>query len=389
MGENRQSHADCLSIGFKYIMLKILIKYLAVWRLATLAVAFLAAYTLPLKDCCQSFGKNIDFNYLTQIWANFAGSDFLDLAKFNYGPPLEKGTYILFPLFPWLIGEVTRITSDYLASGLLIAHLSLILALLILYRLVKLDFKENIARLTLTLLMIFPTSFFFGSVYTESFFLLLVVLTFYLTRKNYLLLACLTALFASATRFAGIFLWPAIIWEVWQGHDRKKVIWLLLPQLGLLSYMKYLSERTGDALYFLKVSPDFGPNLVISKVILLHQVFYRYAKMILFSSHTDISFAVIILELVIGVLCLVLTIIAFRKLRFSYALFLLLSYLIPTFTGTFVSQPRYLLTAFPGFILLALWFSKQGQLMKRFYIALNVIFAIIMIALFTRGYFIG
>lgn len=369
-------------------MQKILIKYLAIWRLATIVVALLAAYVLPIKDCCQGFDKNIDLNYLTQIWANFAGGDFLDLARHGYGPPLEKGTYILFPLFPWLIGGVTRITSDYLASGLLITHLCLILALFILYRLVKLDFKENIARLTLILLMIFPTSFFFGAVYSESFFLLLVVLTFYLVRKKYLLLACLIALLASATRFAGIFLWPAIIWEA--RHNRNpSLIWLLLPPLGLLSYMKYLLVRTGNALLFLKVSPDFGPNLVISKLILLHQVFYRYAKMIIFGSHTDISFAVITLELIVGVLFLVLTIIAFRKLRFSYAIFLLLSYLIPTFTGTFVSQPRYLLTAFPGFILLAIWFSKQGQLMKRFYIALNIIFAIVMIALFTRGYFIG
>lgn len=378
-------------------MLKQTLKYLFVWRIATLVTATIAALTLTIKDCCQDFGSKIDLNYLIKIWANFAGGDFLNLAKHGYGAPLDKGTYILFPLFPWLIRQGAGFTNDYLSSGLFITHLCLVLALFFLYLLVKLDFKEKIARLTLVLLMIFPTSFFFGSVYPESFFLLLVVLTFYLVRRKYFFLACLTALFASATRFVGVFLWPALIWEVWQGHNQRKVkegidstlIWLLLPPLGLLAYMKYLLERTGDALLFLKVSPDFGPNLVISKLILLHQVFYRYTKMIIFGSHTDISFAVVILELVVGILFLILTIIAFKKLRFSYAVFLLLSYLTPTLTGTFVSQPRYVLTVFPGFILLALWFSIQGQLMKRFYIALNVIFAIIMISLFTRGYFVG
>ena len=370
-------------------MIKKIIKYLIVWRLAILAVALLATYVLPIKDCCQEFGKTLNLTYFTNIWANFAGGDFLALAKEGYGPPPGLGTYIFFPLFPWLIKQVALVVPDYLASGLILVHLSLVLALYFLYQLVKLDYKENIAKLTLVLLMIFPTAFFFGSISTESFFLLLVVLTFYLARKKFFFLACLVALLASATRFAGIFLWPALIWEVWQGHDRPTLIWLALPPLGLLAYMKYLLVRTGDAFFFLKVSPDFGPNLVISKLILLHQVFFRYAKMLIFSSQADMNFAVVILEFIVGTLFLGLTIIALKRLRFSYSIFMLLSYLIPTLAGTFVSVPRYALTIFPGFILLALWFSNQSPLVKRFYIAINIIFAIIITALFTRGYFVG
>jgi len=98
---------------------------------------------------------------------------------------------------------------------------------------------------------------------------------------------------------------------------------------------------------------------------------------------------VVILEFIVGTLFLVLTIAAFKKLRRSYAFYTLLSYLIPTFTGTFATQPRYVLTVFPGFILLALWFSNQSPLMKRFYVAASVIFSVIAIGLFTRGYFIG
>lgn len=370
-------------------MIKKIIKYLLGWRLVTIIVALLATQVLPLKDCCQEFGETLNLTYFTNIWANFAGNDFLALAKHDYGPPLGMGTYVFFPLFPWLIRLVTTIIPNYLVSGLIIVHLCLILALYFLYQLVKLDFKENIARLTLILLMIFPTAFFFGSVYTESFFLLLVVLTFYLSRKKLFLLACLTALLASATRLTGIFLWPALIWEIWRNHDRKTFIWLILPPLGLITYMKYLLTNTGDALYFLKVSPDFGPNLIVSKLILPHQVLFRYAKMIVFSSHTDINFIVILLELFVGIIFFILTVITFKKLRLSYAIFMSLSLLVPTLTGTFVSLPRSALSLFPGFILLAIWFSKQNQLMKRFYVAINIVLAIVVIALFTRGYFIG
>jgi len=357
--------------------LKQIVKYLFGWRLATIAVAALAS-------------AKLDFGYLANIWTNFAGMDFLDLARLGYGNTLKPATYIFFPLYPWLINQLTQLTHNYLASGLIISHLSLVIALYFLYKLIKLDNKEEIAKLSLIMLMIFPTSFFFGSVYTESFFLLLVILSFYFVRKKFFFLACLMGLLASATRVAGIFVWPALIWEIWQEHKFKSSrVWLILPPLGLLSYMKFLLTKTGDALYFLKVSPDFGPNLVISKLILLHQVFYRYAKMLVFGGHTDVTFVVILLEFMVGTMFLVLTFFAFKKMRLSYAIYTLLSYLIPTLTGTFASQPRYILTVFPAFVLIALWYKGQDPLVKRFYIAANVIFAVVAIALFTRGYFIG
>lgn len=378
-------------------MLSKIIKYLLVWRLAVLVIAALAVYLLPIKDCCQTFGSNLSLSYLAGIWANFAGKDFLDLARFGYGYPLKPSTYVFFPLFPMVIKLLTIIIPDYLASGLILVHISLILALYYLYRLVRLDYKDSAAQNTLLLLLIFPSAFFFGAVYTESFFLLTIVLSFYLVRKEKFFLACLLAIFASATRFAGIFLWPALIWEIWQGHAKRAkkegldttLVWLLLPPLGLLAYMKQLLVKTGDPLMFLKTTPDFGPNLVISKLILLHQVFFRYGRMIVGSQWSNPLFLVIVIELTVGFLFLVLTLLAFRRLRRSYAIFTLLAYLIPTFTGTFAGLPRYALTIFPGFILLSLWYGSQKPLVKKIYLAINVLAAIFLIVLFTRGYFVG
>src|SRR3989344_5674702 len=367
-----------------------IIKSLLVWRLLILAVAAIAVYLLPAKDCCQTFGANLSPAYLANIWANFAGHDFLDLARFGYGYPLKPSTYVFFPLFPAAIKLLTTIIPNYLTSGLVLVHLSLILALYYLYHLVRLDYKDAIAKNTLLLLLLFPTAFFFGAVYAESFFLLLVVLTFYFARRERFFLACLMALFASATSFAGIFLWPALAIEMWQNARRSpSLVWLILPPLGLLAYMKHLILKTGDPFMFLKTTPDFGPNLVISKLILLHQVFFRYAKMLLGSNWTNPLFFGVLIELIVGILFLVLTIFAFRKLRRSYALYTLLSYLIPTFTGTFTNLPSYALTIFPGFILLSLWYSRQKPMVQKIYLAFCLLFGILAVAFFTRGYFIG
>lgn len=378
-------------------MLRDIIKSVIVWRLAILTIAIFAVNLLPVKDCCQEFGGRLSPSYLAGVWANFAGQDFLDLAVAGYGLPLKPSTYIYFPAFSASISLLAKIIPNYLASGLILVHISLVLALYFLYRLIKLDFKEVIAKNTILLLLLFPTAFFFGSIYTESFFLLLVVLAFYQVRRERFFLACLIGLLASATRFAGIFLWPALIWEIWQGHAKRAkkegldtaLVWLVLPPLGLLAYMKHLFLKTGDPFTFLKATPDYGPNIVINKLILLHQVFFRYGKMLLGSDWANPLYFVVSFELLVGILFLVLTILTFKKLRRSYAVYTLLSYLIPTFTGTFASLPRYVLTIFPGFILLSFWFSRQKPAIRYIYYAVNILAAIFFITFFTRGYFVG
>ena len=378
-------------------MLGRIIKSVILWRLAILVVAALATFFLPIQDCCQEFGSRLSPAYLTGIWSNFAGKDFLDLARFGYGLPLKPSTYIYFPAFSGAINLLAKFIPNYLTSGLVLVHTSLIFALYFLYQLIKFDFKELIARNTILLLLLFPTAFFFGAIYTESFFLLLIVLSFYHVRKERFFLACLFGLLASATRFAGIFLWPALIWEIWQGHAKRAkkegidtaLVWLILPPLGLLTYMKHLYLKTGDVFTFLKITPDYGPNIVVNKLILLHQVFFRYGKMLIGSNWANPLYFVVLFELLVGALFLALTFFAFKKLRRSYAVYTLLSYLIPTFTGTFASLPRYVLTIFPGFILMSLWFSRQKPIIKYLYFAVNIITAIFFIILFTRGYFVG
>ena len=192
-------------------------------------------------------------------------------------------------------------------------------------------------------------------------------------------------------------LWPALAWEMWQTHPERtkkegidsSLVWLILPPLGLLTYMKFLSVKVGDPLYFLKVTPDFGPNLVVNKLILLHQVFFRYAKMLLFSDYLTSLYFVILMEFVVGIVFLVLTFFVLKRMRFSYGIYTLLSYLLPTFTGTFANLPRFALTIFPAFIILAVWFEKQSDLVKKACLAVSLAVSAVFIALFTRGYFVG
>ncbi|HCX25328.1 MAG: hypothetical protein UX08_C0009G0003 [Candidatus Collierbacteria bacterium GW2011_GWB1_45_35] len=375
--------------------IKEILKLVLGWRLLIILIALPAMFLLTPRTRFTNLTEIPSASNLFSMWSNFDGLHYLDLAEFGYGYQHKTDMdYAFFPIYPWTI-RTFNFFDNYLASGLIISHLCIILALYFLYKLVALDFKSKIAKSTIYLLLLFPTAFFFGSVYTESLFLLLAVLSFYFARRNQFLLACIAAAIASATKITGIFLWPALIYEFWvyYGKDIKKclnpsAIWLTLPPLGLLSFMRFQFLKTGDALFFATIQTNFTGRTV-NKLILLHQVFFRYAKMLIFTDHWDPLFFTVVLELLSATLVLGVLIFSFKKIRFSYWLFVLLSYLLPSFSGTFASVPRYTLVMFPVFMYLAYWLERQHPFTKYVYYFSTIVFSILSIIFFTRGYFIG
>lgn len=374
---------------------KEILKLVLGWRLLIILIAFPAMFLLTPRTRFTNLTPAPSFSNIFTMWSNFDGLHYLDLAQYGYGYQHKTDMdYAFFPVYPWAV-RTFNIFGNYLTSGLVISHLSLLLALYFLYRLVVIDFRAKIARSTIYLLLLFPTAFFFGSVYTESLFLLLVVLSFYFARKQNFFMACAIAAVASATRISGIFLWPALIYEFWlaNGENIKKflspyAIWLVLPPLGLLSYMRFQFLQTGNPIFFATMQANFTGRSV-DKLILLHQVFFRYAKMLIFTDHWDPLFFTVVLELLSATLVLAVLIFSLKKIRFSYWIFVIFSYLLPTFTGTFMSMPRFTLVLFPVFIYLALWLERQHPFVRFIYYSLCFVGSVYSIVLFTRGYFVG
>jgi 4-amino-4-deoxy-L-arabinose transferase-like glycosyltransferase len=361
------------------------------WRLALLIIVFAGNQFLPLREGYLGGGTAAYLkNPLLWSWANFDGAHYLTIAKEGY----YQFQQAFFPFYPYLLRSLSHLTKNYLFSGLLISHLSLLAALFLFYRLVNLDFNEKIAKRSLIYLLLFPTSFYFGGVYTESLFLALILGSFYAARKKQWVIAGILGALASATRFVGIFLFPALLLEWSQGKEKSKkrkiksFLPLLLILSGLLIYMWYLNKTVGDPLYFIHVQPFFGAQRTGGKIILLYQVFWRYLKMLVTVEKMTPTYFVCLLEFFSGLAFLVLTIFTYLRLRLSYFVFMALAYLVPTLTGTFSSLPRYVLICFPGFILLSLW-SEKYRWLKRLYPVIAVIFLVVSVILFARGFFVA
>ncbi len=345
-----------------------LISSVIIWRLA------LIIFTIPLGN-------------LLNIWSNFDGLRFLAIAKEGYGTPHTYYSYSLFPLYPKLIATFSFLGGS-LSAALIITHLCLFLATFIFVKLASLDLKAKHVKLALFLIPIFPASFFLGAVYSESLFLLPSLLTFYFARKNNFLLAVFFAAFASYTRSFGLLLWPALIVEYfhqekfsYQAIFKPRFLLLLIPPLGALSYLRYISVNTSHLFNFLPSVPD--------KLILLHQVFFRYLRMSIFINHTSPLFFVVLTEFAVGSLFLLLLIFSFKHLRPSYWLYFLLTYLVPTLWGNFVGMPRFMVVVFPAFLFLAPWLEKQHPFVRFSYYVISLVLLFINLSLFARGYFVG
>lgn len=376
---------------------KNIFKNIILWRLTLVVVALLAILFIPLRSGYTLQTAEFSWSNLAQMWANFDCRHYLSLAEHGYSYFYTHQLYAFFPVYPFLVRILTSITGYYLTSGLIVSHLSLLFAFYFLYKLIRLDFKEKTAKSVLWLLLLFPTSFLFGTVSAESTYFLFVILSFYLIRRQKLLPSVLVAALASATKFSGIFLWPALIVEFWHQNDKSfrkmlknpSTFLLLFPPLGLFLFMRYQAFSAGNPLAFLMARPDFAP-IFVEKITLLYQVFFRYLKMIFTLTPIDPMYFTILLEALVAALFLVLVILAFKKVRFSYAIFALFSYLTPTLTGSFSSMPRFALSIFPAFIVLALFLEKpKRKRLKKIYLIISIILSIISVALYTRGYFVA
>lgn len=325
--------------------------------------------------------------------ANFDGLHYVLIARMGY----SQYEQAFFPLFPSLIHIVGNILQqNYLLAGILITNISFMLGILLLYATSKHLLEKGSRVWFMALYLLFPTAFFFNTLYTESMFLVFVTLTLLLLVKQHY--AVVAALFgASLTRLTGVFLFfPAALITLQQTHKRWfNILTVSAPLLGLFSYMAYLWHTTGDPLYFFTAQPAFGANRS-TNLILLPQVYYRYLR-ILTTADLSVAYGVAVVEVTIFSIMFVTVCLEgwylFHKNRYQrlplqtgILLFSLATLILPTLTGTFSSVPRYSLFSISSFLYLA---RMQSTVAK---IILCVIFAlaqILLATMFIQGYFVS
>ncbi|MEX2027959.1 MAG: mannosyltransferase family protein [Candidatus Curtissbacteria bacterium] len=362
-------------------MKKIIILFL-LWRL----FLFIVAGASPVF--IQPFGARfpyyqerlIDTGLPHFIWSfgNFDGVHYLGIAKDAYA---AQYTQAFFPLYPIIIKSVSFVTlGNLLLSALIISNATFLAALLIFYKLIAKTHNPNVAFWSVLFLLAFPTSFYFGAVYTESLFFLLIISAFYLAEKGKVWQAALLGAFASGTRLVGVFLAPALLFK----RDKRHIFPLLLIPLGLVSYMIFLQVKFNNPFYFLTSQSVFGQERLSNGIVLLPQVFFRYFKILTTTSGSPLLSASF--ELLATLWALVALFLAYKKVKLEWLIFSLLIVLLPTFSGTLASMPRYILIAFPLYLVPA--YIKDPKI-KIAILAVSFVLLAVSTAFFAQGYWVA
>src|SRR3989338_4886803 len=129
-------------------------------------------------------------NWVLNPFAQYDSTAYLDIAQNGYNQAFNGGVgnYHWYPLYPLLIRMFGFV--GYPLAAFLIANIASLLAVTILYLLVKHELGKRNAYKTAFYVMLFPTAYYMTMMYTESLFLLLSVSIFYFAKKGNWIAAC-------------------------------------------------------------------------------------------------------------------------------------------------------------------------------------------------------
>ena len=283
------------------------------------------------------------------------------------GFSIEDGSASFHPLLPLLAKPLFYLTGSPLFALLFVATVATVALYICFYRLARLDLQDDLAWRATLLFAVFPVSYVFYAPYTESTFLLFAVLLFYFARKRRWLLAGICGALATLTRQQGLFLIVPLALELWYAKERRPLVFatVLLIPLAYGLWVLYRTFALADSYPDLSSVQGLIYSTLISRSA--HQVvadqaflFPLYALYLAFVKLWHDHTVPTIIDLLLGAIMIVLTVLSWPKLKNSYRVYVLII-LIVSFgyhTGMKVSSPymglpRHLLLAFPVFIGLA------------------------------------
>jgi Gpi18-like mannosyltransferase len=137
---------------------------------------------------------------------------------------------------------------NHLFSGLILANIFSIAAMVMLHRYVSRRNDTDAADRTIMLMLAFPGAIFLLFPYSEPLFLLLSVGMFVLLSTKDYLKAGIVSFFAALTRPVGVLWILPFALHVLRNRRRFALAYTLLPLLGYISYLGVMYLSTGNAL---------------------------------------------------------------------------------------------------------------------------------------------
>lgn len=330
---------------------------------------------------------------------------FLEIAHSGY----DSVRAAFFPLYPLLIAPADALGSAaLLLAGLALSCVCFVLALAVLHRLAALELGDEAARWTIVAVALFPMSFYFSAIYSESLYLLLSVGAFYAARTDRWAAAGILGALAATTRTSGILLAPALLLMWWASERRRAAdaVWLALVPLGLCAYSLGLSLAgepwdapfRAQSTWMREFAGPFGAIADGAQAAWLgtrqllsgsdHPVLFAAggADALRVARHNVELFAYLLLAIpaLVG---------AARRLAPAYHAYVLMALALPlsypVAAQPLMSLPRFEAVLFPLFMWLGLWLSHAGPWLRRAVLGVSAALLVLSVARFSTWHFVA
>lgn len=334
---------------------------------------------------------------IVNVWEKWDAVHYLRIADVGYSGYTEDGNFtnlVFFPLYPLFIKIVSVIIPNQQIAGLFVSALCFGGGVVYMYKLACMDFNKRAAQLSVIFMSIFPFSFFFGGIMTESLFLLTSTMTLYYVRKHNWIAAGICGFLTALTRSVGVFLiFPATVELVEEykligrlkdlkyvfGIILKKWIWLLLLPTGFVVYMLINYAVSGNALDFLR----------LQNVIWTHEskLFFKTAASlwdIIKNYSPDLTSAAFGAGLVMTILVYVITVAGMRFQRGMYTAWSIIYLIVCLSISWPISLGRYISCIVPMYFTLGFYCDKNKKLEYAVLLSFTIFFGIYM-SMYLKG----
>jgi hypothetical protein len=336
--------------------------------LAALAFRLVSAFIGYVANSVLPPFQNQGFTVFARphpFWDAFARYDagwYYNIASSGYTRGLGVPDKLaFFPLYPMSMrGLGTLLGSrqeDFYFAGIMISWLAFGAAMVMVYKLARLDLDERAARRAPLYAAVFPFAYFFGVVYSESVFFLALVTAAYALRTKQWLLAAVAGAAVTATRVTGLMAVPGLAWIAWRSASGKSdtikaaaAIAASLAGIGLYSLYNYIV--TGDPFFWYDAITRWnyypGQNPVAMPLAVVWATISRPMQ---YLSERMAPYDVLNTSAALAALALLPLI--WRRFGLGYALVVLGGMLLPLSSGQLEGLGRYASVQFPIALALA------------------------------------
>jgi hypothetical protein len=340
----------------------------------------------------QKFGVFREDHYFWDAFARYDAGWYYGIASQGYIYGAGGRSNVAFPpVYPLLMRGGGLLfggrQEDYYFAGILISWLAFAGAMVVLYRLARLDLDETASLRAVMYASVFPFAYFFGMVYSESVFLLTLVGAVYAFRTRRWIAGAAAGAVMTATRVTGLMAIPGLAWIAWRaaGPERPARIKALAAAgacaLGIGLYTVYLYTISGswvawyDAITFWGYHPGGNPfggvaGLLRALVTRPYQ-FIATERMAPYDTLNALA--------ALGALGLVPVI--WKRFNAGYAAIVVAGLLLPLSSGQFEGLGRYCSVQFP--IALALASGSGGEWRHQLLLAASAVMYALGLAMFV------